>query len=94
MIFSGKPMPYPYTTFETGSSWTHAPGVKGDKIYVSFCTYNYVRTKFGAIMEVAGIYPQGSLVPPEKWRCVTPICPPRVSGQDIVLFRKPSGRRN
>ena len=88
-IFSGKPMPFPYTVFETSSSWTHAPGIRGEKINIAFCTYSYIRERFGSILDVVDIYPQGSLVPRKEWKCATPICPTRVSGQDVVLLRKP-----
>lgn len=83
-------MPYPFTYFMAEWHWPYKPGVVGEFYLNSFITYEFIRREVSSILEVVDIYPQNSLVPPDKWHCPTPECrPTRTTGQDVLLLRKP-----
>ncbi len=81
-------MPYSFTTFQGNWRWPYKPGIPGDFMVNTFMSYDFIKLHWGSILEVVDILPQSSLIPPQKWKCVTPICPPRRIGQDIVILRK------
>ncbi len=82
-------MPYPFTVFQGKWNWPYTNGQQGETMVNTFVTYEYAKTHWGAVLDLVAIYPQSSLLPTEDWPCVTPACPPRNVGQDVLLLRKP-----
>eukprot|EP00042_Codosiga_hollandica_P053015 m.684168 g.684168 ORF g.684168 m.684168 type:complete len:422 (-) comp58605_c0_seq54:2402-3667(-) len=82
-------MPRPYTYFLANWHWPYKTGVEGEFYINAFTSYAFIREHVSEFLEIVDIFPQNSLIPPEKWQCATPQCnPTRTTGQDVILLRK------